>query len=196
MSILQADYNNLETQHSKKLVLSSNITPESQKYHGTSQHNYTGNHMKSHSFYGETKAFENGASPDYSIEKEHKSLHKPQLEGRSDRYMRDSEMKPPATRANGTFLSQSTHHSPTSKTDGHQQTPTVGGAKKKPSVKEEISRFSYRRLVNHLERKYQDIRSIFKAEKNVPRAQARLASPSLSPQKQPDASPEAGEQLN
>lgn len=76
-------------------------------------------------------------------------------------------------------LSQSVHHSP------NRPVPLDAGQKgaagnKKGSVKEEISKFSYKRLVGHLERKYQDIRNIFRTESG-PRAQARLASPSPSP---------------
>jgi hypothetical protein len=184
LAVSEADYQNLEAQHQRKLVLSSDVTPETQKYISTSQQDYVGHYNKSYSYYGDVRAFENGTNQDNCIEKE-RALHKPQLEGRSDRYLRDSDLRIPATRANGTVLSQSTHHSPACKTEGHQKATTVGAGKKSGSVKEEISRFSYKRLVNHLERKYQDIRSIFKADKNVPRAQARLASPSLSPNKEP-----------
>lgn len=169
----------------KRQVLSENVSPESPK-HGNLNPNIQGLQVKSYSFYGDEENSKIQSGRDINF------LQRSEFLQPADQTDKERAPRNAPTRSNGTMLSQSTHHSPARKYDNPsvtEQRGTQGPGKqysaKNSSVKDEISRFSYKRLVNHLEKKYQDIRSIFKSDANVPRAQARLASPSPSPTPKP-----------
>lgn len=166
----------------KRQVLSSDVTPEVTKQRIGDHHDYPGILVKSYSVCGEDN-YENLGTVQVSQKRDNSLLFKSQIEVISNGSLAVGGTKVPGNRANGTVLSQSMHHSPVRQNDQPMNAAAdkvAAGNQKTGSVKEEISKFSYKRLVGHLERKYQDIRNIFRTETG-PRAQARLASPSPSP---------------
>lgn len=168
----------------KRQFLSTEVTPESTKQLVSDHHEYPRIWVKSYSVCGEDNADGIGA-----VQSSQKSgnnlLFKSQIEPVTV-VLGHPGPKIPGNRANGNMLSQSMHHSPARPADQTPNEPgdkTGAGTKKNvASVKEDFTKYSYRRLVGHLERKYQDIKNIFRTETR-PRAQARLASPSPSPSK-------------
>ena len=168
----------------KRQVLSSEVTPEPTKQLAGDHHDYPGILVKSYSVCGRDN-FDSMGAVESSPKRDNNLLFKSQIEAVSGGSLAPPGPKLPGSRANGNMLSQSMHHSPARPADHMPNASgdkTGAGGQKNGSVKEEISKFSYKRLVGHLERKYQDIRNIFRTETG-PRAQARLASPSPSPSK-------------
>lgn len=179
---MNRDNNGTEVEHLKRQNYSENVSPVSPKYNGHMNPNIQGLQVKSYSFYGDEEHLKVNSGRDIN------SQRKSDFVQPIEKAEKEKTSKNQTIRSNAGMLSQSTHHSPAKKYEtvpsGDQRATQAQGKQysvKNNTVKDEISRFSYKRLVNHLEKKYQDIRSIFKSDANERRAQARLASPSPTP---------------